>query len=80
MGEQPCKYDSKSRYYDVGGIEVIEIIKAKLTPEQYRGYLLGNVIKYASRLEHKGSAKRDSEKLNMYAAWLFDVIPEPEKK
>jgi len=27
-----------------------------------------------------GSAKRDSEKLNMYAAWLFDVIPEPEKK
>ena len=65
--EEQTKYDAKSRYYDIGGIEVIEIIRAKLTPEQYRGYLLGNVLKYACRMEHKGSAERDAEKMRMYA-------------
>ena len=73
MTEQQTKYDAKSRYYDIGGIEVIEIIRAKLTPEQYRGYLLGNVLKYACRMEHKGSADRDAEKMRMYAEWLSDV-------
>ena len=71
--EQQTKYDAKSRYYDTGGIEVIEIIKAKLTPDQYRGYLLGNVLKYACRMEHKGHAERDAEKLKMYAGWLSDA-------
>ena len=28
------KYDPKSRYYDHGGIETLDILKAKLTPEQ----------------------------------------------
>lgn len=55
--------DEKSNYYDAGKIETIDIIKAKLTPEQYAGYLLGNVIKYACRLNFKGDAVRDSEKL-----------------
>lgn len=38
--------DQKRTYYDAGGIETLDVIKAKLTPEQYHGYLLGNVIKY----------------------------------
>lgn len=62
--------DPNSRYYDAGGIETIDIIKAKLTPEQLKGYLLGNVIKYSSRLNFKGSAVRDAEKLNFYSTWL----------
>jgi len=41
--------DEKSSYYDVGGIEVLEIIKAKLTEEQFLGYLLGNSLKYLTR-------------------------------
>lgn len=40
-------------HYLVGGIEVIDYIKAKLTPEEFRGYLKGNVIKYISRADHK---------------------------
>lgn len=62
--------DPKSRHYDAGGIELIEVIRAKLTPEQFRGYLLGNAIKYSGRLNFKGSPERDSEKLAYYTKWL----------
>lgn len=64
----------KSTYYDAGGIETLDVIKAKLTPEQYRGYLLGNTIKYACRLNFKGSAERDAEKLAVYAGELAKVV------
>jgi len=60
----------KNSHYDVGGIETIDFIRAKLTLDQYRGYLLGNVLKYASRLEHKGMAKADASKLLEYSEWL----------
>jgi hypothetical protein len=68
--------DSKSGYYDAGGIEVMDIIKAKLTPEQYQGYLLGNVIKYSTRMMHKspGAPSRDAEKAANYANWLKDEL------
>ena len=70
--------DPKSTYYDSGGIETIAIIKAKLTPEQFQGYLLGNIIKYSCRLNFKENGSRDSEKISMYSKWLknhFDDRP-----
>ena len=66
--------DDKSTYYDVGDIETFEIIKAKLTPEQFEGFLLGNVIKYSCRLMHKGQAKRDAEKVAVYANFLKEAL------
>ena len=68
--------DKNSSYYDVGGIEVLDVIKAKLTPEQYSGYLLGNAIKYQLRMMHKtpDNPKRDAEKAANYSAWLRDLI------
>ena len=62
--------DEKSTYYDQGGIETIEIIKAKLTQDQFRGYLLGNIIKYSCRRNFKGQAGRDDEKIACYATML----------
>lgn len=62
--------DPKASYYDVGGIETLDIIKAKLegannlTP--YQGYLLGCIIKYATRLPYKEQLLRDAEKINTY--------------
>lgn len=41
-------------HYTEGGIECIEAIEAQLTPEEYRGYLKGNVAKYIWREKHKG--------------------------
>ena len=65
--------DKKSSYYDVGGVEVIDVMKAKLTPEQYQGYLLGNVIKYSLRMNHKGSFHRDNEKVGVYSGLLKET-------
>ncbi len=56
------------QHYFIGGIETIDYIKAKLSPEEYRGYLKGSVIKYLSRAGHKGDEKEDLEK----ARWYLD--------
>lgn len=68
--------DSKSTYYDAGGIETLDIIKAKLTSEQYTGYLLGNVLKYSCRMMHKdlASANRDAEKAANYSRLLSELV------
>lgn len=66
--------DPQSKHYDAGGIETLDIIRAKLTPEQYQGYLLGNAIKYACRLNHKGAAGRDAKKLENYSRWLAEEL------
>jgi len=67
--------DTKSSYYDAGGIETLDIIKAKLTPEQYKGYLLGNVIKYSCRMNFKTpDITRDAEKVTYYSAWLSEEV------
>ena len=66
--------DPQSTYYDAGGIETLDIIKAKLTLEQYEGYLLGNVIKYATRMMHKGCKERDAQKCATYANQLDKLL------
>jgi hypothetical protein len=53
-------------HYTVGGIETIDYIKAKLTPEEFIGYLKGNVIKYTSRAGKKQDTIQDLEKAQWY--------------
>jgi hypothetical protein len=65
--------DPQSNYYDAGGIDVLDIIKAKLTPAQYEGYLLGNAIKYTTRLNFKGTRDRDAQKAANYIKWLHEL-------
>lgn len=66
--------DPKSRYYDAGGVEVLDVIKAKLTPKQFKGWLLGNLIKYSCRANYKGQFSRDIEKVKFYSEELFNNI------
>ena len=65
--------DPKSSYYDAGGIETIKIMRAKLTPEQYIGFLLGNIIKYSTRANFKDSFDRDIEKVAVYTRLLKEA-------
>lgn len=73
--------DVKSSYYDAGGIETLDVIKAKLTPEQYQGYLLGNAIKYQCRMMHKtpDNPVRDAEKAANYSKWLAEELSSKSK-
>lgn len=65
--------ENKNKHYDKG-IETISFIKAKLTQEQHQGYLLGNCLKYLSRLNYKDSAKSDAEKALQYLIWLNEEM------
>lgn len=68
--------DKDSSYYDQGGIEVFDVIKAKLTEEQFKGYLLGNAIKYTLRMNWKtpDNPGRDAIKAANYTRWLEEEI------
>lgn len=48
-------------HYKVGGIETIDFIEAKKL-----SYNLGNVVKYITRADYKGSRKIDLEKARWY--------------
>lgn len=63
-------------HYKHGGIETIEYMKAKLTKEQFEGYLLGNLLKYVSRYRHKDGVN-DLKKAKWY---LERLIEEKEEK
>ncbi len=43
-------------HYKQGDIECIDAIEAALTPEEFRGYCKGNIIKYVWRERMKGEA------------------------
>lgn len=61
-------------HYTAGGIETIDFLQAKLSREEFIGYLKGNVLKYGSRLGKKGDTDIDAGKLSWYALKLRDVL------
>jgi hypothetical protein len=40
-------------HYTNGEIECIDAIRASLTPEEFRGFCKGNIMKYVWREKHK---------------------------
>lgn len=70
------RFDSinSPKHYTVGGIEVWDYIKAKLTQEELLGYLKGNMFKYLSRARHKGDAIEDYLKFLWYSNRLREEI------
>jgi hypothetical protein len=68
MLHDDCRCDpvSSPPHYTVGGYEAIDVIKAKLTPKEYTGYLKGNILKYVMRANYKGHHDQDIEKSQWY--------------
>ena len=66
-------------HYQLDGMEVIDIIKAVLTPEEYRGFLKGNDLKYIFREPHKGNPAQDVSKHIWYAQRYHDALLEERK-
>jgi hypothetical protein len=66
-------------HYCHGGIETIDYMRAKLTDEQYIGYLKGNLIKYVSRAGLKHDEVEDIEKAQWYLNRLLDVLKTKEE-
>lgn len=57
-------------HYIQGSHECIDEIKAMLTPDEFRGFIKGNIIKYRYRANLK-NGKEDLEKADNYAHYLI---------
>lgn len=77
----PIDNVNQPSHYKTGGIETIDYLKAKLTKDQFDGFLLGNVLKYTSRFQHKNGIE-DLKKAEWYLKKLiaenelYEVQPE----
>ena len=67
------------KHYTSGKIEVIKIMEDQLTPEEYRGYIKGQVIKYITRERHKNGLE-DLEKAYWYLGRLIDLLKKGDQK
>lgn len=52
-----CDDINHPSHYTAGKVECIDAIEAALTPEEYRGYLKGNILKYTWRERQKEGDK-----------------------
>lgn len=57
-------------HYKSGKIEVITILRKKMTAEQFKGFCIGNVLKYVMRAEYKNGVE-DYKKAIQYLKWLI---------
>lgn len=65
--------------YNHGDVECIDAIKAALTPEEYKGFCKGNIMKYLWRESFKGKIN-DVRKARYYIVQLGCVMEEMERK
>ena len=69
---------SPSHYKLPNGMEMIDIIRLLLTPEEFRGYCKGNVLKYNGRSGKKDDPAQEAGKAAVYAQWLAESYEEPK--
>jgi len=62
---------NKPSHYNNGNIECIDYIEQQLSPEEFKGYLLGNVIKYTHRHKYKNGLE-DLKKAQWYQNKYID--------
>ena len=64
-------------HYQRWPLQPIEVMQRAMSPEAFRGFLLGNVIKYQMRAGQKGGqqgAEKDRKKALQYDLWLKMVM------
>lgn len=74
-------YDSVNnpKHYDFfPDMQAIDVIRATLTPEEYKGYLKGNALKYRLRAGEKDNLEQDIAKSNWYRKELTLFMNSPK--
>jgi hypothetical protein len=66
-------------HYDRAAIQPIDFMESNFTPDEYRGYLKGQVIKYLSRYRYKGTPIQDLTKAQTYLIWLREFEEKQEE-
>ena len=65
-------------HYTSGGIEVLDVLKAKMSREAFVGFCLGNVLKYCMRAGKKlhNDAAQDFKKAKFYLNEIVATLEE----
>ncbi len=61
-------------HYTSGGIETIDYMEAKSTPEEFRGHLRLTALKYLSRAGLKDDTLKDLKKAQWYVNRLVEFV------
>jgi len=61
-------------HYNKTGIETIDLIRKWMEPDEYKGYLKGNIIKYMSRYKYKKEEEPLTDVLK--AQWYLEKLIE----
>tara|TARA_R110001592_G_scaffold303329_2_gene575463 strand:- start:3347 stop:3577 length:231 start_codon:yes stop_codon:yes gene_type:complete len=64
-----CDPVNHPSHYASGGIECITAMEASMSPEEFQGYLRGNIFKYCWRFRNKNGVQ-DLQK----ARWYIDML------
>ena len=55
-------------------LELIDVIKSKMTPAEWRKFCWGSALQYVFRILDKGEARRDIGKAKVYLSWLEESL------
>ena len=61
-------------HYTTGGIETLDVIRAKMSHDRFEASLMGNVLKYLLRCEYKEKRIEDIEKAQFYLNALVEEM------
>lgn len=76
MSFEPTKaeYDAANpHHYKLGDMEAIDVIKELMTPEAWKGYCKGNILKYVLRAnQHRQPTVEHLRKARKYLDWWIE--------
>ncbi len=64
---------NRPHHYNTGSIECIEASEESMEPDQFKGYLKGNIMKYLWRYDYKGKPVEDLRKARWYLEKLIET-------
>ena len=67
--EAPIGTAKAAQHYIDSAMQPIEFMQTVMTPEQFRGFCIGNVVKYLARAPYKQQEASDKAKAKQYAYW-----------
>ena len=59
----------KQEHYKASAMQPLEVMQTFLTADQFKGFLLGNFVKYSMRANFKGQTTTDRDKARQYLYW-----------
>lgn len=70
--EQPNDFQIGGDHYLKTDLQPWDVMKAWLSPEEFQGFLVGNIIKYIARYKLKGG-RQDLQKASHYLSKLIEI-------